>query len=97
MSQITITDDQIIYEIATQLFINKDRIMDMSLQAGQAEFPDPNRQWRDYRDEWSTLSEEDREQWINSATTWIQSWKQKHGAYYSFLQQNGKPVYSIGE
>lgn len=94
MTQVLITDEQLLYEIAAQLFINRDRIMDMSIQAGTAEFPDINRQWRVYRDEWLALSDEDRQYWIDSASAWLETWKQKHTAFYSFLINNGKPVYS---
>jgi|688.fasta_scaffold755227_2 hypothetical protein len=94
MSQ-TISDKQIIHELAIQLFMNRDRIMDLSKQSGSAEFPDPNRQWRVYRDEWFTITETEKQQWFDAARTWVDTWKEKHKESYDLLLLNGKPVYSI--
>lgn len=91
----SLIDERLIYEIATQLYINKDRIMDMSIQVGSAEFPDLNRQWRVYRDEWLALSSEDRAVWLSRAEDWLSSWILKHGdTHIAYVRENMKFVYS---
>lgn len=91
-----ITDEQLVYELATNLYINKDRIMDIKLAAGQPEFPDPNRPWTVYRDEWNALPEEQKQGWCDAAREWITSWTQKHGqAKLDYIKEQGIPVYSI--
>ena len=91
-----ITDNQLVYELATNLYINKDRIMDINQAAGQPEFPDPNRPWRVYRDEWFALPEAGKQVWLTKAQEWITAWTQKHGqANLDYIKQQGIPVYSI--
>ena len=90
-----ITDSQLVYELAANLYINKDRVMDIKLAAGQPEFPNPEKTWRFYRDEWIALPEEQKQEWYLKAEEWIASWSQKYGqAKLDYLKQYGKPVYS---
>ena len=86
-----ITEEQLVYELAVQSYINKDK----GRQLAGMEFPDPNRQWRSYRDEWFLLSEDEKDVWISEATIWLNDWKKKHSQYYDVLIRNAKPLYSL--
>lgn len=92
-----ITDSQLVFELAANFYINKDRIMDIDQAAGKPEYPDPDRPWQVYRDEWFALSEVEKQVWLDKAQEWLDAWTLKHGEVnLELLKRTGLPVYSIG-
>lgn len=86
-----ITEEEIVYELAIQNYINQDK----KNQVVGNEFPDPKRQWRDYKEEWFSLSDEQRDVWIQEARTWLGDWKEKSPEFYDLLVENARPLYSV--
>jgi hypothetical protein len=88
---VKIKENQLLYEIAIQNYINQDK----KNQVIGMEFPDPNRQWRDYKNEWFAMSENQRAVWIEEARVWLEDWKNKNSEYYVLLLENARPLYSL--
>lgn len=97
-----LTYDQLILELAAQFYINKDRVTVGWGTPGPDEnkdllkdFPDPDRQWNVYRDEWYNLTEDDRIVWTDKAEEWLSTWRQQYEDLYPLLLNQGKAVFSI--
>lgn len=86
-----ITQEQLVYELAIQNYINQGKLN----QPVGMEFPDPNKQWRDYKNEWFSLSDDERKVWIDEAKIWLDDWKNKSPEFYDLLLDNARPLYSI--
>lgn len=91
---------QLVQELAAQFYINKDRVTvgwgvvePGTDKSTLKDFPDPNRQWHNYRDEWQALTKTQRQVWIDKAEAWLSEWKQKNEHLYPFLLENGKSVF----
>lgn len=96
------TRNQLVLELAAQFYINKDRVTvgwgvsDPSIDKSTIkDFPDPDRQWYVYRDEWYALSKADRQVWFDKAKDWLSSWEEKYAHLYNYVIENGKPVFSV--
>lgn len=91
------THNQLVLELAAQFYINKDRVTvgwgipDSNIDI--KDFPDPNRPWQVYKDEWYELSESDRQVWIDKAEDWLSTWREKNEHMYSFLLDNGLSIF----
>lgn len=93
--------EQLVEELAAQFYINKDRVTvgwnapDPAADPAQIkDYPDPDRQWYDYRDEWLALNEQEKQVWIDKATTWLRDWQLQYPNLYPLLFEHGKAVYS---
>lgn len=92
-----VTRDQLVLELAAQFYINKDRVtVGWGIpddNASTKDFPDPNRQWHVYRDEWISLSDSSKQVWIDKAEDWLSTWSEKNEHMYSFLLDHGLNVF----
>lgn len=91
------TRDQLVLELAAQFYINKDRVtVGWGLPDSEVnikDFPDPDRQWYVYRDEWFNLTASDRQIWIDKAEDWLAMWREKNEHLYLFLLDNGLSIF----
>lgn len=92
-----INRSQLLLELAAQFYINKDRTTvgwgSSFIPEGEVpDFPDPDRQWYVYRDEWLALSDSERQVWLDKASNWLDSWSEKYPDLYSTLLEYAKPV-----
>lgn len=95
-----INHDQLVQELAAQFYINKDRttvgwgISDPNLgKYDLKDYPDLNRQWYDYKDEWELLTVAERQVWLDKAEEWLYIWREKYEDLYPLLLTHGKRVF----